>query len=321
MITKTIKTTPRDFFMHLLVFAALYASVVSFLALLFAYINVSFPDRLGFHGDSTGEIITPSSVLIIIFPVLILVSWILGKDLAQNPGKREMKFRKWLIYFTLFVAAVTIIVDLISLVSSFYNGELTTRFLLKMLAVLATAAAIFWYYFWDLKRAAEQKTNKPKLAAWVSSVIVLVAIAAGFFIVGTPAQQRAKRFDQQRISDLQNIQNQLINYWIQKDRLPEESGELSLDQLSGFIWPRDPETEKEYEYTKLTAFSFSICAVFKTENKNEGSPYSGYREFQKPGLLASPTGIIDKPFYRWSHGQGLVCFERTIDPELYKKQP
>ena len=317
MAIKNIKTTPRDFFIHLLVFAALYASVVSFLALLFAYINVLFPDNLGFYGNNSTEIIGPSSVLIVIFPVFILVSWILGKDLFLYPEKREMKFRKWLIYFTLFAAAITIIVDLISLVSSFYHGELTTRFLLKVMVILLVGTGVFWFYFWDLKRT-ERATNKPKILAWISSMIVLGAIVAGFFIVGTPAQQRARRFDERRVSDLQVIQNQLVNYWIQKEELPEEIDELSKDKLSGFVLPIDPETEENYEYTKLTAFSFELCATFKTESKNNNEQNYG---FHKSDLLTPPLRLIPDQFNLWTHGSGRTCFERSIDPELYKKQP
>ncbi len=317
MITKNVKATPRDFFMHLLVFAALYALVVSFLTLILAYLNAAFPDRLGFYGDAAGEIIGPSSILMVIFPVFILASWLLGKDLVANPEKREMKFRKWLIHFTLFMAAVTIMIDLISLVSSFYHGELTSRFLLKVLVVLITTVGVFGYYFWDLKRSANLKTNKPKLMAWITSLIVLAAIVGGFFIVGTPGQQRAKRFDQQRINDLQNIQGQLFNYWIQKEKLPEETTELSLNQLSGFVLPKDPETGKDYEYHKLTAFSFQLCATFVTEDQNGGQLYHGY---SKPVLLTPPIRKIPDQFNLWSHHQGRTCFERTIDPELYKPE-
>ncbi|MDP3697793.1 MAG: DUF5671 domain-containing protein [Candidatus Taylorbacteria bacterium] len=317
MTTKSIKTTPRDFFMHLLVFAALYAGVVSFLALIFAYINVLFPDNLGFFGNTSTEIIGPSSVLIVIFPVFILLSWLLGRDLSINPEKREMKFRKWLIYFTLFVAAVTIIVDLISLVSSFYNGELTNRFLFKVLSILVVAVGVFGFYFWDLKRSGKS-TNKPKIVAWISSVVVLVAIVGGFFIVGTPAEQRAKRFDERRVSDLQTIQNQLVSYWIQKGELPEEVDELTKDKLSGFSLPIDPETGESYEYTKLTTFSFELCAVFKTESSNDNGANYG---FHKSNLLTTPMRLIPDQFNTWFHGPGRTCFERTIDPELYKKQP
>ena len=317
MAIKSNKTTPRDFFMHLLVFAALYAGVVSFLALLFAYINALFPDNLGFYSNISTEIIGPSSVLIVIFPVFILLSWLLGKDLSLHPEKREMKFRKWLIYFTLFVASVTIIVDLISLVSSFYHGELTTRFLLKVMAILFVTAGVFWFYFWDLKRTG-RATNKPKAVAWISSVIVLAAIVSGFFIVGTPAEQRARRFDERRVSDLQTIQNQLVNYWIQKEELPEELGELAKDKLSGFILPIDPETGESYEYTKLTAFSFELCAVFRTESSNDNGMNYG---FHKSELLTPRMMLIPDQFNTWLHGPDSTCFERTIDPELYKKQP
>ncbi len=319
-LTGKIKITPKDFFMNLLVFGALYASAVSFLALIFAYINVLFPDNLNYYSNLASEIITPSSVLMIIFPVFVLSSWLLSKDLAQYPEKKEIKFRKWLIYFTLFITAVTIIIDLITLVSNFYQGELTAQFVLKMLAVLLTASGIFWYYFLDLR---DSRILKPKLSAWLVSLIFLGALAAGFFIVGTPAQQRAKRFDQQRINDLQIIQSQLLNYWIQKEELPENLDVLSQDQLSGFVLPQDPETELNYRYNKLTAFSFELCADFKTDFKDyPAAPYN-QKFYNRKGLV--PGAAIRIPYQYaalmdiWEHGTGENCFERTIDPELYKK--
>lgn len=316
MPTKKVHITPRDFFMNLLVFAALYASVVSFLALIFAYINVLFPDKLGYfrsYGNYAAEIITPSSVLMVIFPVFILISWLLRKDLTKSPEKKELKFRKWLVYLTLFAAVVTIMVDLITLISSFYHGELTSRFVFKVLGVLLVAAGVFWYYFLDLR---ESSALKPKLSAWISSLIVLATLVAGFFVVGTPSQQRARRFDETRINNLQLIQNQLLNYWIQKEKLPEQINELTKDQLSGFALPVDPETGINYGYHKLTAFSFDLCADFKTDSKN-------YPEF--PGENPPyPTPVLlrfskDHPSNTWTHGKGETCFERTIDPELYKK--
>lgn len=318
MDIKKVQVTPRDFFMNLLVFGALYASVVSFLALIFAYINVFFPDNLeyGYYGNYTSSIIAPSSILMVIFPVFILISWLLGKDFTQNPEKREMKFRKWLIYLTLFAAAVTIIVDLITLVSGFYNGELTNRFIFKILAILLVAAGVFWYYFLDLKQSS---ALKPKLSAWVASLVIVAALAGGFFIIGSPAQQRARRFDQRRIGDLQLIQSQLLNYWIQKEKLPENLDELSKDQLSGFVLPQDPETSQNYSYNKLTAFSFKLCGNFKTDHPGaEVAPTFGNQ---------SPQGILelrlnDKQFRgrdAWAYRKRETCFERTIDPELYKK--
>ena len=47
--TNIPKSTPKDVFMHLLAIVALYASVISFIALLWQYVNVWFPDSLNFY--------------------------------------------------------------------------------------------------------------------------------------------------------------------------------------------------------------------------------------------------------------------------------
>jgi hypothetical protein len=60
--------------------------------------------------------------------------------------------RKWLIYFTLFAAALIIIGDLVTLLNRFLEGELTVRFLLKVLAVFFVAGSVFYYYLWDLRK-------------------------------------------------------------------------------------------------------------------------------------------------------------------------
>ena len=138
------KASPKDVFMHLLSIVTLYVSVVSFIALLFQYVNVLFPDQLNFYYTSALNTIRQSTAsLVVVFPVYILVSWLLGRDFAREPGKREIKIRKWLLYLTLFIATITIIVDLVTLVYNFLSGELTVRFLLKVMAVLIVAAAVF----------------------------------------------------------------------------------------------------------------------------------------------------------------------------------
>jgi hypothetical protein len=57
-----------------------------------------------------------------------------------------------LTYITLFVAAGVLIGDLISLVFNFLGGELTVRFVLKVLTVGVIAGTIFGHYLWDLRK-------------------------------------------------------------------------------------------------------------------------------------------------------------------------
>lgn len=306
--------------MHLLMIAMLYAAVVSFIALIFQYINVAFPDVLDLYYPSILDTIRRSeATLFIVFPVYIALSWLVSRDFAKSPTLRDFKLRKWLVYFTLFISAVTIIVDLVALIYNFLGGDLTTPFALKVLTVLATAAAVFGYYLWDLRRSADVRTQTPRIAAGVAAFVVLASIIAGFFIVGSPQTQRARRFDEQRIQNLQILQGQIVNYWMLKEKLPESLAALE-DSISGFTPPTDPETMQPYEYHIKGRLSFELCAVFMTDSAESNSVYkfSSEHPIARP---VSPEAVYgpQKPD-NWNHGKGRICFSRTIDPELYKPQ-
>lgn len=151
------KTGPKDVFMHLLAIIALYASAGSFIALVFQYINILIPDVLQ-YGDYYGRVAANRAVrwsiaaLVVVFPVYVFTNWYLNKDCSRTPEKRDFRLRKWLIYFTLFASALIIIGDLVTLIYNLLGGELTTRFLLKILTVFFTAGSVFYYYLWDLRR-------------------------------------------------------------------------------------------------------------------------------------------------------------------------
>lgn len=311
----TKHNTPKDVFLHLLNILTFYLSIIGFINLYIHYIGVLFPDPLNFYYTAAANSVRIfTSILVIAVPVFILTAWLLGKDLKSNPGKRELKLRKWLTYLTLFVSAVTMIVDLIVVVNSFLSGELTTRFLLKVLVVLVTAAAVFGYYIWDLRRKDQETSKTPKMLAWAVAFLVAASVIAGFFIVGTPAQQRAMRFDEQRLSDLQVLQSQIVNYWVQKTNLPADL-KLLEDSISGYLVPQDPETKTPYEYRMLTPLSFELCATFKTSTKDSGSNLKGSRSVY---IAPLPAGSFQQ---NWNHESVRTCFERTIDPQLYKPKP
>jgi magnesium-transporting ATPase (P-type) len=238
------------------------------------------------------------SILLISVPFYILTSWMLGKDLRANPLKRELGLRKWLVYLTLFLAAITIIVTLIVLVNNFLGGELTVRFLLKTLIVLAVAVSIVSYFIWDLRRKDQEKSKLPRNLAWVVSLVVLASIILGFFVVGTPGQQRDRKFDETRISDLNMLQSQIISYLRVNDSLPQ-----SLSVMEGELMysiPADPETGEPYEYRVLGEMTFELCAVFKTDGKNQS-------------VFSFPSDPYRYMGNYWEqHGVGRACFEREV---------
>lgn len=307
---------PKDVFLHLLAVVTLYVSVVAFIALWWNYIEILVPDLLQYRDYGYGyptyaydPIRIAMSALIVVFPVHILISWLIGREFRSDPQKREIRVRKWLWYITLFVSAVTIIIDLIILVNNFLRGELSAQFLLKTIVVLAVAAAVFSYYLWDL-RGRETKSDKPKLIAWVAATVILASIIYGFFLIGLPSSQRARRFDEQRINDLSAIQSQVISYWQQKGELPDT---LSALQSSGPFAPppADPETSQPYEYEITGPLSFKLCANFNT------SSYPNSNKAKTRIMPVPPSSGY--PYYEnWNHDSGRYCFSRTIDPVIYK---
>ncbi|OGH93580.1 MAG: hypothetical protein A2538_00620 [Candidatus Magasanikbacteria bacterium RIFOXYD2_FULL_41_14] len=303
-----IKSTPKDVFLHLFNIFTFYLSVIGFITLYIQYIDATFPDPLNYYFASVANGVRwSSSILFIAIPAYLLTAWFLAKDLTKTPAKRELKLRKWLIYFTLFVSAITIIIDLMIFVFNFLNGELTTRFFLKVLAVLIVAGAVFGYYLWELKRDSK-KSKIPKILAGAVSVVVLGSIIIGFFIIGTPKDQRNRRLDDQRIQALQMLQEQVISYWSKNDILPTELKQLE-DNISGFQIPADPENTNQYEYKVIDELDFELCAIFNGKLPDKKSEVAATRANMYP---------YNSYNQNWDHAAGRVCFSRKIDPQLYK---
>ena len=155
----SLKTTPKDFFLHLLSMVTLYASAISFTVIAFQAINIGFPDAVEYFYAEEGArrmIRTALSFLIVVFPVYLWTSWSLARSYKKDSNKRRIWVRKWLVYFTLFVAALIIIGSIIALMNTFLNGEVTVRFLLKLVTMLFVTGSIFGYYLWDEKNYEKQ---------------------------------------------------------------------------------------------------------------------------------------------------------------------
>jgi predicted anti-sigma-YlaC factor YlaD len=121
----------------------------------FEFIDRAFPDpavRNSFAYRSTLEAIRwDLSSLIVAFPLFLVVSWRISVATKRDPTKRASKTRRSLIYIMLFIGALTLIGDLVTLIYNFLGGELSTRFVLKVLTVAAIAGAVLVYYSVDLR--------------------------------------------------------------------------------------------------------------------------------------------------------------------------
>lgn len=295
-------STAKDVFLYLLMIITLYVGVFSILALLFQYVNFHFPDPLEWYYRSLLDAVRVSiSSLVVVWPVFLLTSHTINRELREDKDKQDMWVRKWLLYLTLFIASLTVIIDLIVLINSFLGGELTARFALKVAAVLLVALSVLWYYRWELIRKGTEKTSIPFIAAICSSVFILGWIIAGFFLVGTPKTQRALRMDETRTQNLSEIQYQIMSYWQQTESLPASLGDV--EKRNGYVLPKDPLSAESYEYRPTEGLSFELCANFEKDSRDEG---------------ASRAVVPYAPLTEdWSHGVGRTCFARTVDTTMY----
>jgi len=145
----------REAFIYLVLFTTLYISAYNVGSLVFQFINRAFPDPAappGFGEQIQQTIRWSVASIVIAFPVFLYVSRLISHAVKRDPGKRASKIRKWLTYITLFITAGVIIGDLTTLVYNFLGGELTMRFLLKVMTVGVISGAIFGYYLWDLRQ-------------------------------------------------------------------------------------------------------------------------------------------------------------------------
>ncbi len=180
--------------------------------------------------------------------------------------------------------------------------DLTVRFLLKVVVVLLVAAGIFMHFLADLKGywAAE-----PKRANSITIAVIVVGIAtivAGFFIVGTPWQARQYRLDEQRVSDLQMLQSEILSFYQQKQVLPGALSQLT-DPTLNYSVPLDPSTQQPYEYSRTADLAFQLCATFGAASQT-GSP-----AVSRPTL---PPGY--NPQDSWEHTAGACASSARSTP-------
>ena len=284
---------------------SLIASVTALLDLIFDSLNNRFPDALvssysyGYNSYDFSGMRNAIAVLVILFPVFLVLSRVWVKTAAKGLTAGDAVIRKWMLYLVIFLASIVVVTDLVTLVGYFVGGEITVRFITKVLSAFAVAGVAGAYYFFELSGEKIKKGTRA-LAAIVSTLMILVGIMYGFSIMGSPFKQRALRLDSQRVSDLQNIQSQVVTYWQQKSTLPVSLTELN-NPVSTFSVPTDPELQsgRTYEYVVTGNTTFELCATFSL-------PVPTTMQMTLPGTNDS-----------WNHTAGHTCYTRTIDPAMY----
>lgn len=279
----------REAFLHLVSFASLYGSIVAVLVLFFQYLNRLFPDvafdpSYSDSGWDQSMIRWFLAMLIVSFPLFAWMSRLIMRDIAKNPERAWSPVRRWLTYLTLFVTAGVLVGDGITLLFYLLEGELSIRFVLKVLVTLLVAGMTFGYYFLALKLPpndprSDRFHRRFAIGAWTLAV---VAVVWGMFFAGTPLSQRERRIDEVRVSHLRTIQQEIHNIAYEgTDRyndgrpfteLPNPLP-ATLDEVvdrAQYQRPEilDPVTNEPYGY-EVDGTDFRLCATFDTVRDRE----------------------------------------------------
>ncbi len=302
------KITARDFFLHLGAVISFYASVIALITLLFEVINFAYPKVTNAYMYAFPSISMQVAILVVALPIFLLISRFFEKAYAVDASLREMPLKRWLSFITIFIAGAIVAGDLVTVIYMFLDGqELTTAFLLKVLTLLIISSGVFVYYMREIKNIILPKER----TMWRALVLIftLASIVLGFVVIGSPRAQREYRYDSQKVSELQNIQWQVISYYQMKGVLPEALTDLN-DSLKPGLVSNDPQTGEAYVYKKTGALAFELCADFNRETRL-GIPMS------EGGLAARSSVYYGGQEENWDHEAGEHCFSRAIDPLLY----
>lgn len=214
----------------------------------------------------------------------------------------------------LFLASLTIIIDLIVLLNYFLEGEITVAFIYKVLATIVVAGLSLLYYKINLKMyekglIKEKSRLILKIGIKITSIILFISlIIFTFQITGGPKEQKNKKFDSQRVNDLQIIETKVLDYYLFNKALPTNLQEAYQDYNNIFI-PKDEEN-KEYIYKVLNDKSFELCTIFSTELKNDYN-FEAINLYTNPELVKENKQIIFKS-NTWEHDKGYYCFIREF---------
>jgi hypothetical protein len=139
-------------------------------------------------------------------------------------------------------------------------------------------------------------------AAW-ATLVFAVAVAWGFQQIGSPARERLRRIDEQRLRDLQGIRRALEILCVDRggavprmvDRLPQTLAEIDAkarrgDAVGWALALTDPETQQAYEYRPVGETEVELCAEFALPRQRRWEPF-------------------------WNHPAGRACFRlNLLDP-------
>ncbi len=119
------------------------------------------------------------------------------------------------------------------------------------------------------------------IAGVATAAIVLGGVALAFSVIGSPAHERSLALDRKRMEDVRTLSSRI-------DEAYDESGQR-LPAVAPDSELRDPVTGKPYEYRRLGARHYQLCANFALTSEKVDARLE--------------TGV-----WEWPHRAGRTCY-------------
>lgn len=127
--------------------------------------------------------------------------------------------------------------------------------------------------------------GKQRLLVLVTGIAAL-AVLAGLYTAGSPAEARLRRLDARRVADLRHARQSVDYFWTQHGLLPPALDSLFQTPSAWFRF-RDPATAQPYSYRRTSDTTYDLCA-----------------DFARP----SSAEMYGGPDEMWDHTAGPRCF-------------
>lgn len=157
-----------------------------------------------------------------------------------------------------------------------------------------------------------QKIPTLKLFVGAVTLMVTAVVVVGLYVAGSPAKERNRQLDEQRVNELQQIANAIDAAYDREARLPETLDELKAGAKEYYYVQSivDPKTNEPYEYLVTGATTYDLCAVFDdvTQQRDQYG-----RLAPAPAARPMETGAVYPGYRDWTHGAGRHCYSIDVD--------
>lgn len=321
-------------FLYLVSFLSLGFLVAGILISIHQAINKFIPDSLNDNSYFDNDAIKFGlSALIVTIPLYYGILFLLNKKLERKEIPAESLVRKTITYLALVAFSGMAIGSLVTIMYNYFDGELTTRFVLKALSFFLVSLFFFGFYFWEIRR--NKFVKNVFMTFFLSSLAISIfAMILGFFVIDSPKVAREKRIDNELIGDMREAGRKInmkfkgendsgnneISRQAKRDEMAMELAkqgksleeiEAFLDKLYGARKKGELPTEggmkgqidSKITYKPGEKGKYELCGTFKGTENGKGDDSWRSNSVQ------------------WAHSSGYYCFKFDAETSDYNATP